>query len=150
MPKTEMTVPGLALELDQLLRSKESGLDGDLAVYVDALRQDVYDLHREMNPQFRLAPGFSYLEVLQNFRKNHKQRAARNVRKKATELRRLVRTAPKYKNAEFKCVADFDKCRVHRGRMSTICALAFFLCMAKRGMPVLKEVVKAGTKLAGS
>jgi hypothetical protein len=61
----------------------------------------------------------------------------------------FLTTAPKYSNASFKCIADYDKCRLHRGDKGLICSLAFVLCMVKNGAALVNAAAKAAKASMG-
>jgi|ERR1043165_1133875 hypothetical protein len=64
--------------------------------------------------------------------------ARRQLANRAREFEELVKTSPKYKNKEFTCIEDYDKCRRHRGGNSAFCAIAFLICIGRRIVPFMK------------
>jgi hypothetical protein len=46
---------------------------------------------------------------------------------------------PTYRSIEFQCIADFDKCKASRGNHNVLCALAFFICIARRIIPFIRS-----------
>ena len=53
---------------------------------------------------------------------------------------KAVEKDPKYKNVEFKCIDDYDKCAARRGKKSLLCLLALFICMGRRIIPLVHQV----------
>lgn len=79
------------------------------------------------------------------------RRKAAKLKQEMTKLDKQVKEQPKYKNAVFSCINDYDKCRRNRGPYSTLCAIAFILCMTKHALPALKAAGKAaGGAITGS
>ena len=52
---------------------------------------------------------------------------------------KAVEKDPKYKNVEFKCIDDYDKCAAKRGKKSLLCLLALFICMGRRIIPFVRQ-----------
>jgi hypothetical protein len=69
----------------------------------------------------------------------HKRRRKGELSKGVIEFTKVVKKDPKYSNAEFKCIGDLDKCKKDRGEKSTLCWLAFFICMGKRIIPFVRH-----------
>jgi hypothetical protein len=80
--------------------------------------------------------------------------AARYVAKKTTAARKrlaqqaddLIEVArhspkyrPKYKNIEFKCLDDYEKCRRHRGKYDLLCILSYIVCIGRRIIPFVRQ-----------
>src|SRR5213080_1863970 len=49
----------------------------------------------------------------------------------------------RYSNIEFKCIGDFEKCQAKRGKYSSLCVLAFFICLARRLIPLVEQAEKS-------
>ena len=71
-------------------------------------------------------------------RKRRSKAAVARITRNAKKLSELVKKTPAYKSAEFKCIADFDECRSHRGEDSMLCAFAFMICIGRRIVPFMK------------
>jgi hypothetical protein len=69
----------------------------------------------------------------------YKRRKKGETTKGIIEFSEQLKKEPDYKNVEFSCIADFDKCRKQRGKKSALCHLAFFICMARRMIPFVRQ-----------
>jgi hypothetical protein len=145
--REEETARKLATEVRKSIRSKKCVSKRYQKVLAD-IENDARLYVKPPIPRFSLKPGTDYKKALESAQKAYKKSAATRVRRNAKRLRDLVENAPKYTNGAFKCMVDFDKCRLHRGEGELICALAFTLCMIKNGGSTLVSTITKATKVA--
>jgi hypothetical protein len=146
--REEETVTKLAMQVYRSVRDMKKVPQPFTDIF-DELERDTRKIARPPVPRFKLKHGADYKKALASAQKEFRRSASTRVKKRANELRELVKTAPKYSNASFKCIADYDKCRLHRGDKGMICSLAFVLCMVKHGAALVNAAAKAANASMG-
>jgi len=102
----------------------------------DDIRLAAVDIELEAQQAIRFMNSIRSVEELKSKRP---PRLTKGIIKFTKAVRKESGKEPKYDSAEFKCIADFDKCRKHRGQKSALCHLAFFICMGKRVIPFVRQ-----------
>lgn len=150
MGQNHRTVDALAVELRQVTTGigNQRRLPDAFRKLFGGAHEDAGVIARPGTPRFKLARGVSYLSALRSWRRKRKRAAEARIRRKAQKIEKLLRKIPKYKNKEFICITDYDRCLNHRGPNSTICAMAFIICMGRRAIPLLKQLGKAAKTAA--
>jgi hypothetical protein len=127
----------LAQEVISRIHELKKDSSPELRRFIDSIEVDAVELAYETHFAGAISAKFAA-----KIRKKLKAAAEGRVRRKADKLRKMLKNTPKYRNPQFKCIADYDLCRTHRGPYSTVCAMAFFACIFKGGIPGLKELTK--------
>jgi hypothetical protein len=130
-------VEALALDLVQTIETAPR-LPPDLAALMDDVVLAARQINLDPDVRFDLKPGVQVWIAMAQMRRRRAKPAQKRIRKRAEKLKQLIKSSPKYRDGSFKCIPEYDRCRLHRGKFSTLCAIALFLCMAKNAGELIK------------
>jgi hypothetical protein len=110
------------------------GVPKELRELAQSIHLDVREIQRARMPALKPAPDVLYEEADEQTRS-----ARKRIAQKTEKFAKVVKKTPQFANIEFKCIADYDKCREYRGEYDIHCMFAYFICMAKRIIPFVRQ-----------
>jgi hypothetical protein len=106
----------------------------------DDIRQAASHIELEAQQSIRFVQSARSLKELKRKPRPTEDRRTGELTKGVIRFTEAVRKEkPEYNSPEFKCIADFDKCKEKRSNKSILCHLALFICMGKRIIPFVRQ-----------
>jgi hypothetical protein len=114
------------------------GIPKELREVARSIRVDVREIAQVRIPKFKVKTG-TQKEAAKRYKEQKTISARKRIAEKTDEFAKLAKKIPQFSNIEFKCVADYEKCRAHRGKYDIHCLFAYFICMARRIIPFVRQ-----------
>ena len=114
-------------------------LPKELRELAGSIHKDVREIERVRVPKFKPKTGVTHKEAAAQYKEQKTRAARKRIAQKTDKFATLVKKSPKYNSAEFKCVGDYEQCQEHRGKGDIHCRFAYFICMAKKIIPFVRQ-----------
>jgi hypothetical protein len=107
------------------------------------LRELSHSIHKDIREMERVGVGFKRFPAPTvggpRSKAERSTFAQERIAQKTDRFAKLVKKSPKYSSIEFNCLGDYEKCKQHRGEYDIHCRFVYFICMARKIIPFVRQ-----------